>query len=157
MKDKVFGVLNYDDSWVRDLSINFFSKEQKVELIVEGYEDEEISDYQRNSFNLFSSKTIEFVTTVEKAIFDHYVEVCSEYREKFGVERADDWAPVVFEICDMKRLVSLKEIYFPENMDDESNSMFGFLLSCSWEPELGLAVKILDGIVDEIGPQDIIL
>ncbi len=157
MQDNVFGDLEYDDSWVKKIYIPFFGEDRAIELIVEGYEDEAVTDYQRDSFKLFSSKQAEFVAAAENAIFKHYVSVCAEYRDKFGADKADEWAPLISEVVGMKSLVSLRELYFPECMDDDSSSTFGFLLSVTWEPELGLAVKFVDGVVDEVGPQDIII
>ncbi|WP_407665834.1 DUF6985 domain-containing protein [Mycolicibacterium aubagnense] len=35
--------------------------------------------------------------------------------------------------------------------------MIGLLFDCTWEPELGVAVKFVDETVAEVGPQDIVL
>ncbi|WP_425557580.1 DUF6985 domain-containing protein [Herbaspirillum huttiense] len=35
--------------------------------------------------------------------------------------------------------------------------MVGVLFQCTWEPELGLAVKFVNEEVEEVGTQDIVL
>ena len=35
--------------------------------------------------------------------------------------------------------------------------VIGLLFRCTWEPELGLAVKIVNEEIEEVGTQDIVL
>lgn len=58
VNDKVFGVMKYKHSWSKDGSILLFNKAYKINIVAEAYENESITDIQRENF-LKSSNFIE--------------------------------------------------------------------------------------------------
>ena len=49
-----------------------------------------------------------------------------------------------------------KQIMFPLTFD-ESIEEFGFLCECDWDKENGIGIKFVNGVLSEIGYQDILL
>ena len=88
-------------------------------------------------------------------MYEYYLSVYEEYRDNYG-EDADDYAPIVNEEIKMKELLNFQSVYIPYQFD-ENELEVGMLFDSKWEVELGIAVKIINGEVSEIGYQDIIL
>lgn len=63
--------------------------------------------------------------------------------------------PIISGKQDLVRLVKPTTLFVPEPLllDDR---VIGLLYDCTWEPELALAVKIVNETVEEVGPQDIV-
>ncbi|MGX4725031.1 DUF6985 domain-containing protein, partial [Streptococcus oralis] len=53
-------------------------------------------------------------------------------------------------------LLKPKQIMFPLTFDEKVEE-FGFLCDCDWDKENGIGIKFTDGVLSEIGPQDILL
>lgn len=65
-------------------------------------------------------------------------------------------APTISTKDEIANIVEPKQLIFPM-VFDEDVSHVGLLLECTWEPEHGLAVKIEDEEIIEVGFQDIVL
>ena len=48
-----------------------------------------------------------------------------------------------------------KQIMFPLTFD-ENIEEFGFLCECDWDKENGIGIKFVNGVLSEIGYQDIL-
>ena len=62
-------------------------------------------------------------------------------------------------IGDKDKIYSLlqpKKILFPLTFD-ENIEEFGFLCECDWDKENGIGIKFVNGVLSEIGFQDILL
>lgn len=157
INDNLFGKLEYDDSWIGSMKLPFFSEEILAEVVIECYEDEEITNLQKDAFKLLLSLKDQLMSSSEQAIYEHYTKVCPDYRNKFGSKFEDKWAPIINQPDQLKENIQLKTVFFPQSSKTNTSTIFGLLFSCTWEPELGLAVKFIDGAVVEVGHQDIIL
>ena len=62
-------------------------------------------------------------------------------------------------IGDKDKIYSLlqpKQIMFPLTFD-ENVEEFGFLCECDWDKDNGIGIKFVNGVLSEIGYQDILL
>lgn len=155
IKDEAFGELRFEHLWVRDYRLQLFGREHPVRLVVEGDEGAPVEQAQREAYRRFEKRKDQLLKQAEDALFAHYQEVAPECRARFG-RSADELAPVLRDKQELARLVRPKEILFQESSEPDRR-VVGILLECSWEPELGLAVKFVNEAVDEVGPQDIVL
>ncbi|MCA9115236.1 MAG: hypothetical protein KDA79_09115 [Planctomycetaceae bacterium] len=150
ISDTVFGELSFNGSWTKDVELTFLGVTSIVELIVEGNDDNEsILDEQRDSFR----KLKDFISMAEDAVFAYYQSVCDDYRSRYGDE-ADARMPVLSGKTGLSALTELTGVVVPMVMDSGEISI-GFLPECSWDPEHGLGVKIINGQV-EVGAQDLL-
>lgn len=156
MKDSVLGELSYDYGWSRPYSLEFLGKSYPVRLFIPCDEGSDIEIAQRNAFENFEKNIHKLLEDAEEAVFHYYKTICDEYRERLGVEYADEKAPVVASKREMKGVLTPKEVILQESFGSGSR-IVGLLFDCTWDPALGLAVKIIDEVVDEVGPQDIVL
>ena len=63
------------------------------------------------------------------------------------------------KISDEKEIFSLlkpKQMMFPLTFDETVEEV-GFLCDCDWDKENGIGIKFTNGVLSEIGPQDILL
>jgi hypothetical protein len=155
IKDEAFGELRFEHLWVGDYRLQLFGREYPVRLLVEGDEGVPVEPAQREAYLRFEKRKDQLLKQAEDALFAHYQEVAPEYRAQFG-RRADELAPELRDKQELARLVEPKEIFFQESYKPDRR-VVGLLLECSWEPELGVAVKFVNEAVDEVGPQDIVI
>jgi len=155
IKDEAFGELRFEHLWVRDYRLQLFGREYPVRLLVEGDEGIPVEQAQREAYLRFEKRKDQLLKQAEDALFAHYQEVAPECRARFG-SSADELAPVLGDTQALARLVRPKEIIFQESYKPDQR-VVGLLFDCSWEPELGLAVKFVNEAVDEVGPQDIVI
>jgi len=156
MKDDVMGQMSYEYGWVRNYSIPFFGESVDVQLVVPCDEGDEIEEAQRAAFLHFDANKSLYMQQTQEAIFNHYLEVCEEYRERLGGQFADKMAPIVTEEIQLKPLIKPTQVIIQQSFSSNQR-VVGVLFDCSWEPELGLAVKFVNSDLDEVGPQDIVL
>lgn len=156
LRDDLIGEMSYEYGWVKSYSIPFFGETAHVQLVISCYEADEIESAQRIAFTRFDANKDRYMRLAETKIFEHYQSVCDECRERFGVEFADKMAPIIKELQELKPLVNPTQVVIQQSFGT-GDSVVGLLLTCSWEPELGLAVKFIGDAVSEVGPQDIVL
>lgn len=71
-------------------------------------------------------------------------------------DEADEAAPLVESANDLRAIVRLNTLFFPEDFGS-GKRVAGLLADCSWDPALGLAVRFEDERIVGVGPQDIVL
>ena len=155
INDSVFGPISYDVLWRRDYQVPFLRKERAVVLVVDGDDDADFEDAQYEAFKEFEANSNAILEEVEKALFEYYSSICTENREKFG-SQADELSPVISKREELEGLVSFKQIIIMESFDTQSREI-GFVLDAIWNPELGVGIKVVNGKVESVGTQDIVL
>lgn len=151
INDIVFGELNYNGYWMREIELTFLGSKKLVELIVEENDDDDeiILDEQRTAFQNLPKAILK----AEDEIFKYYQTICKEYRYQLG-DQADTRMPIINKISDLSELIELTGVVFPMVLDAGDISV-GFLLECPWDPEHGMGVKITNDSI-EVGSQDIL-
>lgn len=155
LTDSVFGTISYDVLWRRGYQAPFLRKEREVVLVITGDDDADFEIAQYEAFTEFEANRLTIVEAVEEALFKYYFSICTENREKFG-SQADELSPVISKREELEDLVSLKQIIVMESFDTESREI-GFVLDAIWNPELGVGIKVVNGKVEAVGTQDIVL
>jgi hypothetical protein len=156
MDDITFGNLTYEDGWVGAYSYVFFGDTVTVKLFVPCDEGDDIENAQRAAFTRFDTAKSRLVSQAQHAIYEYYLSIVDEYRERLGSEFADTRAPILSAEDDIRKLVTPTELIVQQSLGTEER-VIGLLFDCSWEPSLGLAVKFVDETIDEAGTQDIVL
>jgi hypothetical protein len=155
LQDDLFGKLSFDLSWTGKIELPFFDQKIQYDLIVECEDDTEIQDFQRAAFrDLLEHKEL-YIQRAEEAIFQYYLSICDECRERLGPGWDDKEAPIITAPNQLKKLLSKGGVILP-SLDEEEN-VFCLGYDCTWDTSHGVGVRFVDGMVDEVGFQDICL
>jgi hypothetical protein len=158
MIDPVFGNITFSDDagWQGTYTYPFLGREVTVRLAFwADAEDEPIDPIQREAMWLFNERRDELCAQAEDAIYANYFERQPELREQFG-SSVDELMPIISSKQELGRMVKPTTLFVPAPLLSDDR-VIGLLYDCTWEPELGLAVKIVNETVEEVGPQDIVL
>lgn len=155
MKHSVFGEIEYTYMWVGDCPLKIFGVKQSGVLNVSGESDEKIDSIQEKAFIEFKKKEHELVQSIEIALFEYYNHIVLEYRDRYG-EDADNYAPIITSKEELGALLRFEAVNLPYSFVEEER-IVGVLFKARWEPSHGVAVKLINEEITEIGFQDIIL
>lgn len=156
MEDITFGKIDYDYGWRGLYSYSIFGKHYSVTLVVPCDEGEDIEPAQRKAFTEFERAKDRLTGAAASAAYDYYFKISNEIRERVGPKFADQIAPAIEKIDDLSRIVTPTEFLVQQSYESDDR-IIGLLFDCSWEPSLGLAVKIENERIVEVGTQDIVL
>jgi len=152
--DEVVGHLTYTDYWERSETVRLFERNYDATLCFEG-EGDHLDEIQRRSYVVFREEEAALLGRVERGMFEYYERIAPEVRHRLG-DAADELAPTVASVQDLGGLVTLRSVLFPVDSRSTGRSVC-FLFDCTWDPELGVGVRVVDGEVEEIGTQDVAL
>jgi hypothetical protein len=156
--DPVFGDIVFTEAggWEGLYTYPFLGQEVTVRLAFwADSADEPINPIQREAMRLFNERRDELCPLAEDAIFAHYRQRLPELREQFGAS-ADELMPIVSDKQGLRTMVTPTTLFISEPLLSDDR-VIGLLYDCTWEPELGLAVKFVNETIEEVGPQDIVL
>ncbi len=151
----VFGKIIYNTYWNRAYNVFFLGKEVMVTLVIDGDEDGEFEPSQVLAFQYFDKNKSILMKAVEEMLFKNYKETYKENRMRY-TDNADEVLPEISSANQLSEVISITKVIISETFDEESKEV-GLMFDASWEPELGIGVKIINGDVAEVGTQDIIL
>jgi hypothetical protein len=154
--DDVLGTLTYRYGWVREYEVISFGEPVAVRLTVPCGKGSNIEDAQRQAFAAFDKQKDSLVKVAEEALFKYYEDVGADYRKRLGSEFADKMAPLISSFAQLKPLVRLNQVVAQRSFSS-GDRVIGLLFSCSWEPELGAAVRFVNEEIEEVGTQDIVI
>ena len=155
MKHDVFGEIQYEDFWKRSYEFRIFGENSIGALYIDGDKEKEIWQIQVDAFKEFEVNKNFLSEEIEKSLFDYYQSVVDEYRDRYG-DVADEFAPLITDVFEMKSLVKFEAIDIPYSFVDNQR-VVGVLFESKWEIEHGVAIKIINGEIVEVGYQDIVL
>lgn len=155
MHHDIFGEIKYEYLWTRSYEFRIFDETSVGRLNIAGEEDEGIEQIQVDAFKEFELCKDKLSKKVEKALFDYYQSIASEYRDNFG-KMADEFAPLITDVSEIKLLVKFEAVNLPYSFF-ENERVIGILFKSTWEREHGVAVKIINEEIVEVGFQDIVL
>lgn len=156
IEHKIFGLLERNHHWwEKDVYVKFFDKNIKIRVAINGEEDARFDQIQIDAFKQFFDNVEKLILAAENSIYNYYQEECPDYRDRLE-DSADQFAPIISSAKELSELVQLKEVIFPWPLKGFVRKV-GLLLSCTWEPEHGLAVVFEDEEIVDVGYQDIIL
>ncbi|OCB12739.1 hypothetical protein A5717_15970 [Mycolicibacterium porcinum] len=157
--DVVFGNLAYSErtGWDGTYTYPLFGRDLTVSLSLDGWdEDPPFDKIQKDAMQRFNQRKAELCAQADEALYRHYLEQLDELRDQFG-DSADKLMPIVANKDGLNQLVTptcfLVRRQFPSTGDDR---IIGLMYECTWEEELGLAVKFVNETIVEVGGQYIV-
>lgn len=154
---EVFGIMYFDHGWIKNIDLDIFGKNQRLQIVIDADEDSDFEDAQIKSYEEFFDDINRRVIDAENATFEFYQRVSPNIRDQYkSAEKINEIVPEISKREDLYRLVFPKQILFPM-VFDETEREAGFICDCSWEIEHGLGIKFENEVVTEVGFQDILL
>ena len=153
---QTFGKLKYNYGWTKDISLDIFNKRHVLEINIDADEDAEFEINQEKAYIFFENYLDEIAKEVDVAIVSYYNREISDIVSSYTNHKEKQYFLDI--IGDKDKIYSLlqpKQIMFPLTFD-ENIEEFGFLCECDWDKENGIGIKFVNGVLSEIGYQDIL-
>ena len=154
---KTFGKIKFNYGWTKDISLDIFHKHHILEINIDADEDAEFETNQEKAYIFFNNHLDEIVKEANSAILLYYNREISDIVSSYMNNNEKTYFLDI--IGDKDKIYSLlqpKQIMFPLTFD-ENIEEFGFLCECDWDKENGIGIKFVNGVLSEIGYQDILL
>jgi hypothetical protein len=146
LRDPFFGEMNDDYGWRKKQVFEIWGNNFELEVVASAFDEQEITPAQQDSYIWFTGQ--------ESTIFDKALDEIVHYAQ----QNIDDLLNIDDEISPDKIKGNLiKNLVTPTSVIFRRDDVIGILFNCAWEPEHGIAIKIKDKKVTEVGLQDIIL
>ncbi|WP_413365214.1 DUF6985 domain-containing protein [Lysinibacillus sp. 3P01SB] len=152
----VFGEISYDLYWRGEQKIKFFGQEKTIVLSIDGNEEGEFHEIQKDAYKKFFHNMNDIMKKVEDALFDYYQKVFMDYRAIFDKKEVDRLVPIINDKRELAKLVSPTQLII-RRVRKNGLRRVGMLFDCTWEAEHGVGVKVEDEEIIEVGFQDIVL
>lgn len=153
INDAVFGELEYDYVWSKDIKIEFFGKEVNIALMVDGEEDGEFSEKQYASYNTLKENWGDIQQNILTPILDYY----KEKRSELGYDVSyDENYPLIETNDKLLENIKLVGIYVPSARRFEARYI-GLTFDCTWDEENGVGIRLINEEVARVGYQDVAL
>ncbi len=154
---QIFGKIEFNYGWIQDITVTIFGKQYVLGINIDGDEDAEFEINQERAYVFFKEHLGEIVKEVNCAIVSYYNREISNIVSGYTDSSVKQY--FLDKIGDKEEIFALlkpKQIMFPLTFDEKVEE-FGFLCDCDWDKENGIGIKFTDGVLSEIGPQDILL
>ncbi|ART70529.1 hypothetical protein BTO20_20065 [Mycobacterium dioxanotrophicus] len=159
MTDTVLGAIAYSEpgGWEGTYTILFVGREVTVRMALGGWDEaDRVEPVQRDAVEQFSARRAELCAQADDALYAEYLRRQPELREQFG-DDADRLMPIIDGMEGLSDLVTPDFFQVPLPRRGSTDRVVALTYNCSWDVELGLAVKFVNEAVAEVGPQNIVL
>ena len=153
----IFGKLTFNYGWTQDMPLTIFGKEYVLEVTIDADDDGEFEVNQERAYVFFKEHQDEMIKEANAAVVSYYHNEISEIVS--GYTDSNEKQFFLYKIGNEEEIFSLlkpKQIMFPLTFDENVEEV-GFLWDCDWDKDNGLGIKFTNGLLSEIGPQDILL
>ncbi len=130
----------YEKDFNRMLTI--WGMERQINILFDCYDDEEITDSQEKAYDDFIKNIENNQELAYKAVEKYCIEYYPEDIPKEGFDNIFRY--LVPDVIYIKR-------------DKQSRGVIGFICKFKFDMENGLAVRFVDGAVEAVGPNQIVL
>jgi len=154
--DKDFGRLYFDNVWTGLCEVALFGRSLEVELVVQTFDGDPISESQRYAYREFELSKISIGLQVEQAVFNYYTDRVEEFRTCFDADEVDFKAPKVRTVRDMENLVTLRRVKVMSAFEPDARQI-GFIFDALFDSQLGVGVLVTNGVVEVVDVQDFLL
>ncbi|CBZ00923.1 hypothetical protein SOR_1265 [Streptococcus oralis Uo5] len=154
---QTFGKIKFNYGWTKDISLDIFNKHHVLKINIDADEDAEFEINQKKAYIFFENHIDEIAKEVDVAIVSYYDREISDIVSSYTNHKEKQYFLDI--IGDKDKIYSLlqpKKIMFPLTFD-ENVEEFGFLCECDWDKENGIGIKFVNGVLSEIGYQDVLL
>ena len=151
----ILGKLTFNYGWTRELTVTIFGKQYVLEMIIDADDDGKFEVNQEKAYIFFKEHQDEMIKESNASVVSYYNNEISEIVS--GYTDSSEKQYFLDKIGDEKEIFSQlkpKQIMFPLTFDETVEEV-GFL--CDWDKENGIGIKFTNGVLSEIGPQDILL
>lgn len=124
-------------------------------MIIDADDDGKFEVNQEKAYIFFKEHQDEMIKESNASVVSYYNNEISEIVS--GYTDSSEKQYFLDKIGDEKEIFSLlkpKQMMFPLTFDETVEEV-GFL--CDWDKENGIGIKFTNGVLSEIGPQDILL
>lgn len=159
MTDAALGPIVYSEpgGWEGEYTFQFFGRDVTVRMALGGWdEDEPVAPVQREAVEHFTLHKVDLCAQADDALYAHYLERLPELREQFG-DDADKLMPVVADKHELSKLVTPDFFLVPYPRRGSTDRVVALMYNCTWDIELGIAIKFVNEQIVEVGPQNIVL
>lgn len=153
INDAVFGELEYDYVWSRNITIEFCETEANIALMVDGDDDGEFSEKQYASYNSLIENWGHLQRSILQPILDYYKQ--KRFELGYDVSYNENY-PLIENIDELLKNISLVGIYVPSARRFEGRYI-GLTFDCRWDVENGVGMRLIDEEVARVGYQDVAL
>jgi hypothetical protein len=151
----ILGKLTFNYGWTRELTVTIFGKQYVLEMIIDADDDGKFEVNQEKAYIFFKEHQDEMIKESNASVVSYYNNEISEIVS--GYTDSSEKQYFLDKIGDEKEIFSQlkpKQMMFPLTFDETVEEV-GFL--CDWDKENGIGIKFTNGVLSEIGPQDILL
>ena len=153
----IFVKLTFNYGWTWELTVTIFGKQYVLEMIIDADDDGKFEVNQERAYIFFKEHQDEMIKESNASVVSYYNNEISEIVS--GYTDSSEKQYFLDKISDEKEIFSLlkpKQMMFPLTFDETVEEV-GFLCDCDWDKENGIGIKFTNGVLSEIGPQDILL
>ena len=148
INDEVFGELSYDYAWRKEESLDSEFEEKKINVVVEAYEGQEISDIQREQYLAYEQQKSKFISKIPEVLLKYYLEMYDDISSVIDIPEQINKENINEQL--IIGLVRINDIYFARD------GCYGWLCDCAWDEEHGLCI-LLSEIEPCIKDQDYLI
>lgn len=153
MNDPVFGEIEYEYGWTRDIVITFGSKETEITLMIDAEEDGNFDCHQYEAYKEFMQNWNGIASLLMEEILGYYKQ--KRYKLGYDIEVNENY-PLVETTDQILEMISLDGIVIPYG-DIFDGRDIGVTFNSSWDSENGLGLRLLNEQVVEVSYQDIVI
>lgn len=153
INDKVFGKLEYDYIWSKDMEVVFLEQKIVINLMVNGDEDGEFEEEQYCAYNFLMQKWDNLQEELLKRILNYYNSIRHELG--YDIEVNKDY-PFIGTTKELRQYITLTGIVIPYQGAYDGREC-GIVFDCEWDSENGIGICLIDEEITEIGEQDIVM
>lgn len=154
INDVVFGALEFNNyDWIGYRTIDFWEKEVKIALIVNGEVDGEFDEEQYTAYKLLTEKWSQLQQSISEPILDYYIQ--KRHELGYDVELNENY-PLIETIDQLLEKITLVGVFVPNNELVEYLDI-GLTFDCTWDIENGVGLCLIKGEVTEVGYQDVVI
>jgi len=149
--DEVFGELEYEHIWYRNMKAIFLGYEVEITLMIDGDKDGEFEEGQYTAYKLFTKNSDSIYIDCVESILRYYKEERIElgYDEEFNENY-----PLIETVEDILKHITFSGILVRYAWEEDERRI-GLTFECTWNEEDGVGVMLTNEKVDEVGYQDI--
>jgi hypothetical protein len=153
INDSVFGELEYDYVWTKEITIKFLENEKTISLIIKGDEDGRFDEEQYLAYQALIQNWNQLQQNFLQPILEYYQQ--SRYELGYDIALNENY-PLVETTDQIVDMIELDGIVVPYG-DIREGRDIGILFKCTWDKENGVGLRLLNEEVVEVGYQDIVI
>lgn len=153
INDSIFGELEYNYIWSKDIIIDFLGKETEINLMINGDEDGEFEEEQYIAYNSLMKNW----SCLQEDILESILEYYKAKRHELGYDiEGNEKYPLIETIEKLLQNITLVGIVIPYSGAYEGKEC-GVIFDCTWDYENGIGICLVDEKVIEVGYQDVVI